>query len=247
MGDDAFAFLRVDPAALEPAPDRPTRADSWQRIDIHSPERRRCSSCRALAVATRVVRPAGHGPRWHDQCRNCMIAGIRLTWEAGTPMEGRYACSIWSMRRLHRSWWPSNPQGKCAGRRRPAGAIRRRAFPWSGCSWRCPRRGSGVRRASGPVRWPGSRTARTDVLVGRTFGVCSFKGHVRSGRLGDAQSLFDHPDILSTPSNLWAANRSWSSTPSTTSGPPKSAAPRPLVEALLTDLEIETIRLPRTS
>ncbi|MGW6928038.1 hypothetical protein ACWGA9_43395 [Streptomyces sp. NPDC054950] len=106
MDDDALAFLRVDPAALQPAPDRPARADSWPRIDIHSPERRRCSSCRALAITTRVVRPAGSGPRWHDQCRNCMIAGIRLTWEAGTPMEGHYKVTLLvDERPVMEGWW----------------------------------------------------------------------------------------------------------------------------------------------
>lgn len=106
MDEDALVFLRVDPAALEPAPDRPARADSWPRIDIHSHQRRRCSSCRALAVATRVVRPAGHGPRWHDQCRNCMIAGIRLAWEAGTPMEGRYNVTLLAHGQpVMEGWW----------------------------------------------------------------------------------------------------------------------------------------------
>ncbi|MDX3772119.1 MULTISPECIES: hypothetical protein [unclassified Streptomyces] len=40
------------------------------------------------------------------------------------------------------------------------------------------------------------------------------------------------PDILHTPSNLWGT---------------KVCGPRPLVEALLGDLEIEAIRLPWTS
>ncbi|MFF1545013.1 hypothetical protein [Streptomyces sp. NPDC058291] len=106
MDDDALAFLRVDPAALERAPERPTRADSWPRIDIYSADRRRCSSCRALAVATRVVRPAGYGPRWHDRCRACMIAGIRLTWEAGTPTEGRYEVTLLLEERpATEGWW----------------------------------------------------------------------------------------------------------------------------------------------
>ncbi|MFE7928335.1 hypothetical protein ACFU6S_06275 [Streptomyces sp. NPDC057456] len=103
---ETLAFLGVDPAALEPAPERPTRADSWPRIDIHSPSRRRCSSCRALAAATRVVRPAGDGPRWLDQCRDCMIAGIRLTWEAGAPAGGRYKVTLAvDGRPTMEGWW----------------------------------------------------------------------------------------------------------------------------------------------
>ncbi|MFH0177074.1 hypothetical protein [Streptomyces cacaoi] len=73
------------------------------------------------------------------------------------------------------------------------------------------------------------------------------KGHVRSGRLGDAQSLFDHPDILSTPSNLWATDRSWVIYTDYDLWATKVCGPRPLVEALLTDLEIEAVRLPWTS
>ncbi|MCX4458611.1 hypothetical protein OOK58_42650 [Streptomyces sp. NBC_01728] len=50
----------------------------------------------ALAVATRVVDLAELGQRWHDQCRDCMIAGIRLNWAAGRPMEGRYRVTLWT-------------------------------------------------------------------------------------------------------------------------------------------------------
>ncbi|MFG2621335.1 hypothetical protein ACGFXC_27340 [Streptomyces sp. NPDC048507] len=72
-------------------------------------------------------------------------------------------------------------------------------------------------------------------------------GHVRSGRLGDARALFDHPDILYTPSNLWAANRSWVVCTDYDLWATKVCGPRPLVEALLADTEIEAVRLPWTS
>ncbi|TQJ37084.1 hypothetical protein [Streptomyces sp. SLBN-115] len=56
------------------------------------------------------------------------------------------------------------------------------------------------------------------------------KGHVRSGRLGDAQSLFDHPDILYTPSNLWAADRSWAICTDHDLWAPKAATPARLLK-----------------
>ncbi|MFJ7969707.1 hypothetical protein [Streptomyces sp. NPDC096324] len=73
------------------------------------------------------------------------------------------------------------------------------------------------------------------------------KGQVRSGRLGDAQRLFDNPDILYTPSNLWAVDRSWVVFTDYDLWGTKVCGPRPLVEALLADPEIEAIRLPWTS
>ncbi|MFF1401421.1 hypothetical protein ACFVZD_48100 [Streptomyces sp. NPDC058287] len=72
-------------------------------------------------------------------------------------------------------------------------------------------------------------------------------GHVRSGRLGDARALFDNPDVLYTPSNLWAADRSWVVCTDYDLWGTKVCGPRPLVEALLADLTIEAIRLPWTS
>ncbi|MFF3757807.1 hypothetical protein [Streptomyces sp. NPDC002185] len=68
--------------------------------------------------------------------------------------------------------------------------------------------------------------------------------HVRSGRLGDAQALFDNPDILYTPSNLWAEDRSWVVYTDFDLWGTKVSGPRPLVEALLADPEIEAVRLP---
>ncbi|MEU7206553.1 hypothetical protein [Streptomyces sp. NPDC045470] len=39
---------------------------------------------------------------------------------------------------------------------------------------------------------------------------CDFENlHVRAGRLGDAKLLYDNPEIDFSPSNLWAADRSW--------------------------------------
>ncbi|MEV6018286.1 MULTISPECIES: hypothetical protein [unclassified Streptomyces] len=73
------------------------------------------------------------------------------------------------------------------------------------------------------------------------------KKQVHSGRLGDAHALFDHPDILYTPSNLWAADRSWVVCTDYDLWATKVCGPRPLVEALLADVEIEAVRLPWTS
>ncbi|MCX4546598.1 hypothetical protein [Streptomyces sp. NBC_01565] len=71
--------------------------------------------------------------------------------------------------------------------------------------------------------------------------------HVRSGRLGDAHALFDNPDILYTPSNLWAADRSWVVFTDYDLWGTKVCGARPLVEALLADTELEAVRLPWTS
>ncbi|MET8038943.1 hypothetical protein [Streptomyces sp. NPDC005345] len=73
------------------------------------------------------------------------------------------------------------------------------------------------------------------------------KGHVRCGRLGDAASLFDNPDILYTPSNLWATDRSWIVCTDYDLWGSKVCGPRPMIGALLEDTEIEAIRLPWTS
>ncbi|MFI7275722.1 hypothetical protein [Streptomyces sp. NPDC049879] len=71
-------------------------------------------------------------------------------------------------------------------------------------------------------------------------------GHVRSGRLGDARGLFDNPDILYTPSNLWPTDRSWVVCTDYDLWGTKVCGPRRLVEALLADTEIEAVRLPWT-
>ncbi|MFZ3495791.1 hypothetical protein ACODT5_21630 [Streptomyces sp. 5.8] len=71
--------------------------------------------------------------------------------------------------------------------------------------------------------------------------------HVRSGRLGDAQGLFDHPDVLYTPSNLWPEDRSWVVYTDYDLWATKVSGPERLVEALLADPEIEAVRLPWTT
>ncbi|MFJ3903601.1 hypothetical protein [Streptomyces sp. NPDC090025] len=71
--------------------------------------------------------------------------------------------------------------------------------------------------------------------------------HIRSGRLGDARALFDHPDIYYTPSNLWPADRSWVVCTDYDLWATKVCGPGPLVEALLADAELEAVRLPWTS
>ncbi|MFE4258414.1 hypothetical protein [Streptomyces sp. NPDC056883] len=71
--------------------------------------------------------------------------------------------------------------------------------------------------------------------------------HVRSGRLGAAGALFDNPEVLYTPSNLWAADRSWVVLTDYDLWGSKVCGPRPLVEALLADPELEAVRLPWTS
>ncbi|MCD0484805.1 hypothetical protein LO771_21010 [Streptacidiphilus sp. ASG 303] len=72
------------------------------------------------------------------------------------------------------------------------------------------------------------------------------KGQVRSGRLGDTQSLFDNPDILCTPSNLWPADRSWVICTDYDLWGTKVCGSHLLIEALLADPEIEAVRLPWT-
>ncbi|MDA3642534.1 hypothetical protein LZ318_21540 [Saccharopolyspora indica] len=72
-------------------------------------------------------------------------------------------------------------------------------------------------------------------------------GHLRTGRLGDAQSLFDNPDIPHTPSNLWAADRAWVVCTDYDLWGTKVCGPHLLVEALLADTELEAVRLPWTS
>ncbi len=72
-------------------------------------------------------------------------------------------------------------------------------------------------------------------------------GQIRSGRLGDTRVLFDNPDTLYTPSNLWAADRSWVICTDYDLWGTKVCGPHPLVEALIADADIEAVRLPWTS
>ncbi|MYT68204.1 MULTISPECIES: hypothetical protein [unclassified Streptomyces] len=80
-------------------------------------------------------------------------------------------------------------------------------------------------------------------IIARDFEI----GRVRFGRLGDAQSLFDNPEIWYTPSNLWAADHSWVVCTDYDLWGTKVCGPHSLVEALLTDPELEAVRLPWTS
>ena len=73
----ALALLGVDPNRLDQAPPGPPRTTSYQ-TRINPPTQRPCSACGEPAVATRIVDVPGLGLRWHDSCRNCMLAGFRL-------------------------------------------------------------------------------------------------------------------------------------------------------------------------
>ncbi|MCQ9178361.1 hypothetical protein KMT30_04830 [Streptomyces sp. IBSBF 2953] len=103
---ELLAFLGVDAATLDPAPADPC-APGWRhRVAYGQPSRRGCCSCRALAVATRIVSVPGLGRRWHDQCRDCMIASMRQSWDGVRPMEGRYRVTlIVAGVRVIQGWW----------------------------------------------------------------------------------------------------------------------------------------------
>lgn len=70
---------------------------------------------------------------------------------------------------------------------------------------------------------------------------------VRAGRLGDAYALYDNPEADFSPSNLWAEDRSWIVYTDYDLWATKVCGPRTLVDALLTDPEIEAVRLPWTT
>jgi hypothetical protein len=67
---------------------------------------------------------------------------------------------------------------------------------------------------------------------------------VRAGHLSDAESLYDDPEIDFSPSNFWAEDRSWCLCTDYDLWGTKVAGPPPLIEALLSDVEIEALRLP---
>ncbi len=67
---------------------------------------------------------------------------------------------------------------------------------------------------------------------------------VQVGRLGDAEELYDHPDIDFSPANLWAEDHSWVICTDYDLWATKVAGPAALIDALLNDSEIEAIRLP---
>jgi hypothetical protein len=67
---------------------------------------------------------------------------------------------------------------------------------------------------------------------------------VRAGNLGDAEILYDDPDTGFSPSDFWAEDRSWCLCTDYDLWATKVADSPLLVEALLSDLEIEAVRLP---
>ncbi|WP_234433705.1 hypothetical protein [Streptomyces rimosus] len=74
---------------------------------------------------------------------------------------------------------------------------------------------------------------------------CDFENlHVRAGRLGDAAMLYDNPETEFSPSNLWAADQSWVLCTDYDLWATKVSGPRPLIDALPHDREIEAIQLP---
>ncbi|WP_405983287.1 hypothetical protein [Streptomyces sp. NBC_00872] len=68
--------------------------------------------------------------------------------------------------------------------------------------------------------------------------------HVRSGRLGDAEALYDNPEADFSPSNFWAEDRSWVLCSDYDLWATKVAGTPALIQALLNDPEIEAVRLP---
>lgn len=71
--------------------------------------------------------------------------------------------------------------------------------------------------------------------------------HVRAGRLGDAEILYDNPEVDFSPSNLWAEDHSWVVYTDYDLWATKVAGSRALIDALLNDTEIEAVRLPWAS
>ncbi|MFF3884065.1 hypothetical protein [Streptomyces sp. NPDC001914] len=76
---DLLLRLRVDPADLDPAPERLRPADAEHRIGLP------CASCGLPGYATRIVRLAD-GCRWLDTCRDHMIASA--TFQAANRPRG---------------------------------------------------------------------------------------------------------------------------------------------------------------
>ncbi|MGW8760961.1 hypothetical protein ACWGN5_00515 [Streptomyces sp. NPDC055815] len=68
--------------------------------------------------------------------------------------------------------------------------------------------------------------------------------HVRTGRLGDAEMLYDHSEADFSPSNLWADDRAWVVCTDYDLWATKVAGPPALIDALLSDGELEAVRLP---
>lgn len=67
---------------------------------------------------------------------------------------------------------------------------------------------------------------------------------VRTGRLGDAGALYDDSEVGFSPSNLWAEDRSWCLGTDYDLWGTKVAGSPALIKALLSDPELEAVRLP---
>lgn len=64
-----------------------------------------------------------------------------------------------------------------------------------------------------------------------------------AGPLGSAVELYDHPSGVGSPSNLWAADRSWITWSDWDLCGTKVAGPTGLIEALIAAPELEAVRL----
>ncbi|WP_171109229.1 MULTISPECIES: hypothetical protein [unclassified Streptomyces] len=71
---DLVALHRVDPALLDRAPAVQWRPDERARLSAWPPLP--CSICGDDTRTTRVIAPAGYGPRWLDLCRDHSLAVI---------------------------------------------------------------------------------------------------------------------------------------------------------------------------
>ncbi|WP_439681857.1 hypothetical protein [Embleya sp. MST-111070] len=78
-----------------------------------------------------------------------------------------------------------------------------------------------------------------------TLGAVDFDNlHVRAGRLGDAEILYDMSEADFSPANLWVEDRSWVLCTDYDLSATKVAGPSALIEALLNDTGVEAVRLP---
>ncbi|MGW1071219.1 hypothetical protein [Streptomyces sp. NPDC002537] len=68
--------------------------------------------------------------------------------------------------------------------------------------------------------------------------------HVLSGRLRDAQALYDIDEPDFSPSNLWPEDRSWIVYTDYDLRGTKIVGPTALIDTLVGDTEIEAVRLP---
>ncbi|MFE5327263.1 hypothetical protein ACFRCG_12850 [Embleya sp. NPDC056575] len=78
-----------------------------------------------------------------------------------------------------------------------------------------------------------------------TLGAVDFDNlHVRAGRLGDAEILYDMSEADFSPANLWAEDRSWVLCTDYDLSATKVVGPPVLIEALLNDTGVEAVQLP---